>query len=271
MKTSSQGVAEIAGHEGIVLSPYRDSVGVWTVFVGHTAAAGPPDPATLPRGVEQPLQAAIDTFRRDLAAVEQRVANAVSVLLRQQEFDALVSFDFNTVGIFRARLTKLLNTGDRAGAAAAFDGWRKPPEIAGRREAEKRLFRDGTYAHSGRASLYPADEAGNILWSRGRRVDVLALMASPGTPASAADPATGTTAPRPPAAIPAPPRVTPPERQPDDPGPDTLAPVSGGRPALRLIVPLLAVVALAGGIVALLRRGLRAARTGIASMIRRVV
>lgn len=267
MRTSSQGVAEIAGHEGIVLSPYRDSVGVWTVFVGHTAAAGPPDPATLPRGVEQSLAAALDTFRRDLAAVEQRLANAVSLPLQQHEFDALVSFDFNTGGIFRARLTKLLNAGDRAGAAAAFDGWRKPPEIAGRREAEKRLFRDGTYAHSGRASLYPADAAGNILWSRGRRVDVLALMASPGTPTS--EPATGTGVSRPPA-IPAPPRVTPPERQPDDPGPDTLAPVSGGRPALRLIVPLLAVVAVAGGIAALIRRGLRAARTGIASMIRRV-
>lgn len=148
-------MAEIAGHEGIVLSPYRDSVGVWTVFVGHTAAAGPPDPVTLPRGVEQPLAAAIETFRRDLAAVEARVAKSVSVPLRQHEFDALVSFDFNTGGIFRARLTKLLNAGDRARAAAAFDGWRKPPEIAGRREAEKRLFRDGADSHSGRASLYP--------------------------------------------------------------------------------------------------------------------
>ncbi|MCC6735134.1 MAG: lysozyme [Bauldia sp.] len=264
MKTSSEGVAEIAGHEGIVLSPYRDSVGVWTVFVGHTAAAGPPDPAGLPRGVEQPLAAAIETFRRDLAAVEARVAKAVSVPLRQHEFDALVSFDFNTGGIFRARLTKLLNAGDRAGAAAAFDGWRKPPEIAGRREAEKRLFRDGAYSHSGRASLYPADAAGNILWSRGRRVDVLALMAA-GPAAPQAGNASSVT--------PESSRVpgSPPSRQPDDPGPrGGPAPRPGSTAPLRLALPLIALAAVIGGAIALVRRGGAAARRKLAATFRRI-
>ena len=146
MQTSPKGVAEIAGHEGIVLSPYRDSVGVWTFGVGHTASAGAPDPASMAKGVRQPLGTALDVFRRDLAHYEERVARAVTVPLAQHEFDALVSFDFNTGGIFRAKLTKLLNAGDRAAAAEAFDGWHRPPEIVPRREKEKRLFRDGIYA-----------------------------------------------------------------------------------------------------------------------------
>ncbi|MGV8840917.1 MAG: lysozyme [Bauldia sp.] len=268
MKTSPAGVAEIAGHEGIVLSPYKDSVGVWTVFVGHTAAAGTPDPAGLPRGIEQPIAAALDTFRRDLAAVERRVAEAVSVPLRQHEFDALVSFDFNTGGIFRARLTKLLNAGDRAGAAAAFDGWRKPPEIAGRREAEKRLFRDGAYSHSGRASLYPADAAGNILWRSGRRVDVLALMGN----AAAAAPAAGRAAPRA-EAVPAlgrpPASAAPPPRQPDDPGPGA-DPGASKVAGLRLVAPILVALAAIGALVAVVRKGVRAAGRTIAGAVRRV-
>lgn len=189
MKTSNAGLAEIAGHEGIVLSPYKDSVGVWTIFIGHTLPAGPPDPLSFPKGQEQSVLLAMEVFRRDIAAVEERVSRAVTVPLQQHEFDALVSFDFNTGGIFKARLTALLNAGDRAGAAAAFDGWRKPPEIAGRREAEKRLFRDGVYSHGGKASIYPADASGNIQWSRGRRVDVLALMGgTPPAPSPATSP-----------------------------------------------------------------------------------
>lgn len=187
MRTSLRGVAEIVGHEGVVLSPYRDSVGVWTVYVGHTAAAGPPDPATMPKGVAAPMAEAMRVFRRDLADVEERVGRAVKVPLRQHEFDALVSFDFNTGGIFRARLTTLLNAGDRAGAAAAFDAWRKPPEIVPRRDREKRLFRDGVYAHGGTATAFVADERGVVAWGRGTRLDVLALL---GADAGEAAPAT---------------------------------------------------------------------------------
>ena len=40
MTVSRRGVLEIAEHEGIVLGPYRDSAGVWTYGVGHTAGAG---------------------------------------------------------------------------------------------------------------------------------------------------------------------------------------------------------------------------------------
>ncbi len=176
MQTSSEGVAEIAGHEGIVLSPYRDSVGVWTFGVGHTASAGLPDPAAMAKGVAQPLAPALDVFRRDLKHFEDRVKAAVKVPLEQHEFDALVSFDFNTGGILRARLTRLLNAGDREGAIAAFDGWHRPPEIIPRRDKEKRLFRDGVYANRGMATIFTADAEGRVAWSGGTRINALALL-----------------------------------------------------------------------------------------------
>jgi len=149
MKVSARGIHAIALHEGIVPAPYYDSVGVLTFGVGHTASAGAPDPATMPKGNPADLDAAIaeafTVFRRDLARFEDRVRVAVKVPLQQHEFDALVSFDFNTGGIHRAKLTEHLNKGDRAAAARGFMGWLRPPEIRSRRESEMRLFRDGTY------------------------------------------------------------------------------------------------------------------------------
>lgn len=195
MKISDAGLVEIASHEGIVLSPYKDSVGVWTFGIGHTAAAGPPDPAQLPKGVEQPLERALATFRADLKRFEDRVNRLVKVPLRQHEFDALVSFDFNTGGLeyvkngkkLHAVLLDRLNAGDRAGAAQAFMGWSKPREIIPRRQKEQRLFRDGVYSNDGYVTVYPADSAGRVLWSKARRVKASDLFGA-GSPAAETPP-----------------------------------------------------------------------------------
>lgn len=153
MKLSDKGIVEIAEHEGIVPAPYRDSVGVVTFGVGHTAAAGGLDPAemsgAMPTG--DALTAAVDraimVFRDDLAKYEDRVNAAIKVPLEQHEFDALVSFDFNTGGIHRAKLTKAINAGDKSGAG--FMGWLRPPEIRKRRTAEMNLFKTGDYDANG--------------------------------------------------------------------------------------------------------------------------
>ncbi|WP_082016125.1 lysozyme [Aureimonas altamirensis] len=175
MKMSLRGLAELAGHEGIVTSPYKDCVGVWTVGVGHTAAAGPPDPKALPGALS--VEAALDLFRRDVARYEAEVEAAVTVPLCQHEFDALVSFHYNTGAIRYAGLTKALNRGDRARAAEGFLQWRKPAAILPRRRLERKLFLDGTYGHGGFANVYTATRAGTVLWAKGRSVDVAALFA----------------------------------------------------------------------------------------------
>ncbi len=65
MDFSLRGLIEIAEHEGIVPAPYRDSAGVWTWGIGHTAAAGGPDPVKMPRAMPQDIEAAV------MAAINQ--------------------------------------------------------------------------------------------------------------------------------------------------------------------------------------------------------
>lgn len=175
MKVSDKGLAEILSHEALVTSPYKDSVGVWTVGCGHTAGAGKPNPQTMPKGVETPVAELIDLFRADLAKYEADVNEAVNVSLAQHEFDALVSFHFNTGAIKRASLVKKLNAGDRLGAAAGMLEWKKPAEIIKRRTAEMKLFRDGKYSNDGKCTIYPADRFGAVQWRSGKRVGVTAL------------------------------------------------------------------------------------------------
>ncbi len=152
MTVSPRGLLEIAEHEGIVPAPYLDSVGVWTWGIGHTAAAGDPDPAKMmremPQNMDASVIAAVRQFAVDVVRYANRVSDAIKVPLKQHEFDALVSFDFNTGGIYKATLTKRINAGD-PGAADSFMGWLKPPEIRGRRTAEMNLFKTGDYDANG--------------------------------------------------------------------------------------------------------------------------
>lgn len=191
MKVSDKGLAEIAGHEGIVLTRYKDSVGVWTIGIGHTSSAGDPNPAKVSR--ELSIPEVFEIFRRDIAKFEQRVNKAITAPLEQHEFDALVSFDFNTGGIYRANLTKSINARNKAAAATEFMGWLKPPEIRHRRAAEMNLFKTGRYA-GGFATIYPTSTAGNVLWNTGKRINVLAKMQTPnGNPPPPAPPPTAQT------------------------------------------------------------------------------
>jgi lysozyme len=173
MTLSPAGLIEIAEHEGIVPAPYRDSVGVWTWGIGHTAAAGNPDPArmhrAMPQDVDAAVMAAIDQFAIDVKGYVARVNAAIRVPLAQHQFDALVSFDFNTGGIHRAKLTVAINAGE-PDAARHFMGWLRPPEIRKRRTAEMALFRTGDYAANGDAvPVWRTD-------GKGRLVGVLRTM-----------------------------------------------------------------------------------------------
>lgn len=185
MKVSDKGIAELLSHEALVTSPYKDSVGVWTIGVGHTAGAGKPNPQTMEKGVEVPVAELIDLFRRDLAKFEDGVNKAVTVKLARHEFDALVSFHFNTGAIGRASFVKKLNAGDRLGAAAGMLEWKKPAEIIKRRTAEMKLFRDGKYSNDGKCTIYPANKFGAVQWGSGKRVSVASLIAPAPVPTPA--------------------------------------------------------------------------------------
>lgn len=182
MKTSDKGIAALMQHEGIVPGPYFDSVGVQTYGVGHTAAAGYPDPADLPAGMPEELDAELervfDVFATDLIKYEADVDMAITVPVTQHEFDAAVSFHYNTGAIGRATWVKTLNAGDRAKAADQIMNWTKPEEIIPRRQAEQRLFRDGIYP-SEPIVVWQVNTSRHVIWLPARTLsqdEALRLM-----------------------------------------------------------------------------------------------
>lgn len=142
MKTSKAGLKTLEAREGVRLKAYKDSVGIWTIGVGHTSMAGPP--VVTPKLTITSAECD-EIFARDIAKYEATVNSAVKVPISQTEFDALVSLCFNIGqgGFAKSSVVKRLNTGDRAGAAKAFLMWNKPKEIIGRRTGEMRQFISG--------------------------------------------------------------------------------------------------------------------------------
>ena len=82
----------------------------------------------------------------DLARFAAEVARAIGdAATTQEQFDALVSFHYNTGAIARATLTRLHRAGDHAEAAAEFGKWvhaggRKLTGLVRRRAAEAALY-----------------------------------------------------------------------------------------------------------------------------------
>lgn len=179
MKVSQRGLAEIAGHEGIVTARYLDSQNVPTIGIGHTRNAGHPNPDAI--GGNLTIAEIMDIFAEDIAKFEARVNRAFTRKLTQEQFDAAVSFDFNTGAIHRATWVKKFNEGKDAEAKKRFMDWRKPKEIIPRRQKERDLFFSGTYSGNGFATVYPAVN-GKVQWSQGKRVNVLSLMDAPVAP-----------------------------------------------------------------------------------------
>ncbi|MCZ8019272.1 lysozyme [Novosphingobium sp.] len=117
----------------------------WTIGWGATGAChvtgGRIAPGTIWTQAE--CDARLET---DLARYAADVARALGDCpTSQHQFDALVSFHYNTGAIARATLTKLHKAGDHAGAAAEFGKWvnaggRRLAGLVRRREAEAALY-----------------------------------------------------------------------------------------------------------------------------------
>lgn len=149
--TSQVGINLIKSFEACKLTAYQDSAGVWTIGYGHTS------------GVESGMkitQAQADAYlKADLKTSENAVNNKVTYSIKQNQFDALVSFTFNVgSGNFgSSTLLKKLNQGDITGAANQFDVWiyaggEVLDGLVRRRAAEKELFLNGTTGGSGSAT-----------------------------------------------------------------------------------------------------------------------
>lgn len=143
MKSSDKGIALIKAHEGMRLNAYLCPGKKWTIGYGHTSAAGLP---TVREGMRITRTEAETILRRDLAMFEARVNRLVKVPLTQHQFDALVSFDFNTGKLHSSTLLKRLNEGKHAEVPRHLMRWTKGGgrELAGlvrRRRDEAELWR----------------------------------------------------------------------------------------------------------------------------------
>ena len=155
MKTSDNGRQFIEGFEGLFLQAYDDSddhivqagervYGTLTIGYGHTSAAGPPQ-VYIGMTIDKPAADAI--LAADLASVEIEVNHLVTVPLNQNQFDALVSFQFNCgwLGHQHCSLLNALNSGNYDLADEDFMLYDRAngQVLAGldrRRAAEKALF-----------------------------------------------------------------------------------------------------------------------------------
>ena len=140
MKISPLGLDLIKRFESCRLEAFKPTPNdVWTIGWGHTQGVKMGDTCT---------QAEADAWlAEDVKDAEQCVEAEVSVPMRQQEFDALVSFTFNLGcgNLRKSTLLRLLNNSDYDGAALEFRRWDKGggQVLAGltrRRDAESRLF-----------------------------------------------------------------------------------------------------------------------------------
>jgi lysozyme len=137
MKTSQNGIKMIENFEGLKLDSYRDGGGVLTIGYGHTEGV---------KEGEKVTQDEAEAFlKSDIETAEKAVNSLVKVPLNTNEFDSLVSFQFNTGGLEGSTLLKLLNEGNFNGAANEFPKWdhdngKVVQGLLNRREAEMKLF-----------------------------------------------------------------------------------------------------------------------------------
>lgn len=109
LKTSDNGRHFIEQFEGLYLHSYDDGTGVWTIGYGHTTAAGLPH---VHPGMVITKDQSDSILSADLASVEFDVNRLVKVPINQNQFDALVSFHFNTGALARSSLLRAINHGD---------------------------------------------------------------------------------------------------------------------------------------------------------------
>jgi lysozyme len=145
--TSSHMRAMIEGWEGLVLTAYRDPVGILTIGYGHT---GPDVQQGQTITQQQADQLLADDLHKFEAGVNQAVGNAPTT---QGQFDAMASLAFN-IGLGNFEHSTVLRKhleSDYEHAADAFLLWNKAagqvlPGLVKRRDGERAVYLSDTPA-----------------------------------------------------------------------------------------------------------------------------
>lgn len=149
-RINAAGLSHIQKWEGKRLTAYQDVAGIWTIGYGHTSAAGAPKVVA---GMKISDQEAVRILRADLAKFEKRVSDLVKVPLTDNQYAALVSFDFNTGSLHKSTLLKKLNGGDYGAVPAELMKWvnaggKRVQGLVNRRAAEAGLWAKGDFVSS---------------------------------------------------------------------------------------------------------------------------
>lgn len=117
MEISEIGINLIKQFEGCRLKSYKCPAGIWTIGYGHTK--------DVKEGLVITQEQAEALLKHDLKIHCKNVSNLVKIPLKQNEFDALVSFEYNVgYGNFsKSTMLKLINSGNKKDASDEFDKW----------------------------------------------------------------------------------------------------------------------------------------------------
>ena len=137
------GVRLVHEFEGCKLEAYPDpgtGGDPWTIGWGATGPGIGKGTVWTQDACDARLEADCERFAAQVAAALGQAPTT------QAQFDALVSFHYNTGAIASATLTRLHKAGDHEGAAREFARWchaggRVMPGLVRRREAEAALYR----------------------------------------------------------------------------------------------------------------------------------
>lgn len=170
-------LAELVSHEGIVLEAYKDSKGIWTWGIGVTNSSG--HRVLRYKDNPQTLQRVFEVFEWLVRTKYlPPVLKAFNQPLSEAQLAAALSFHYNTGAIGRASWVKSFNNGDLRKAREQFMNWKSPPEIIGRRTAERDLFFDGVWSNKGTATLYTKVNKPSYSpnWASAKKVNVMEAL-----------------------------------------------------------------------------------------------
>ena len=145
MKLSANGFKLLGELEGIVLRPYRDSVGIPTIGIGSTYYEDGTKVKMSDKAITK--ERVIQLAKNVVKSFEAQVNKSILLTMTQNQFDAMVLLCYNIgeSGFARSSVVRNFNAGNLQKAADSFLLWNKAGGkvvrgLVNRRNIERTLF-----------------------------------------------------------------------------------------------------------------------------------
>ena len=145
MQLSTNGFNLLAELEGVVLNPYKDSVGIPTIGIGSTYYEDGTKVTMKDKAITK--ERAIQLAKNVVKSFEEQVNKSILLPMTQNQFDAMVLLCYNIgkSGFARSSVVRNFNLGNIQRAADSFLLWNKAggrvvQGLTNRRKKERELF-----------------------------------------------------------------------------------------------------------------------------------